>query len=60
MQFLTGTTFDPWEFWAVAGLIVLLLMLGFYYFIRFWAVRSAKPNGQFSADPSAENSDEPL
>jgi hypothetical protein len=55
-----GTTFDPWELWAGIGLFLLVLMLGFYYFIRFWAVRFAKPNGRFSADPSADGNDELL
>ena len=60
MRFLMGATFDPWELWAGVGILFLLLMLGFYYFIRFWAVRFAKPNGRFSADPSAKGNDEIL
>ncbi len=60
MRFLMGTTFDPWELWTGLGIFFLLLMLASYYFIRFLAARSSKSNGDLSADPGAEDTDELL
>lgn len=57
MHFLTGTTFDPWELWVGLAIFFLILMVCFYYFIKYLARQSGRP-GRPSADLSAEGNEE--
>jgi hypothetical protein len=56
MHFLPGATFDPWELWAGIGLLVLVLLMGGYYFIRFKA-GDASRSAQRSS-PTRQSDDE--